>query len=134
MRAVMTALALAAVVAASPGGAWAQPSSGGPDLGRLHESLRLTPAQERAWAAYVRAVAPDGASEARHREAERMLPTLPTPRRMALIAATMAADEADFHRHAGAVNAFYAGLTPAQQHVFDDQTRPPAESLAQGRE
>jgi hypothetical protein len=123
MRAKLAALALTALLAA-PGGAWAQPQSGPPDMARLHEALKLTPAQEKAWATYERAIAPTGEAEARHRETDRMLPSLTTPRRIALVQATLAADEADFRRQAAAVNAFYAALTPAQQRVFDTETRP----------
>lgn len=93
-------------------------------LARLHADLRLTPAQEAAWAAYTGAIAPSAEVEARHRATDRMLPSLTTPRRIALIAATMAADEADFRKQGAAVNAFYDQLTPAQQKTFDDETLP----------
>jgi hypothetical protein len=53
-----------------------------------------------------------------------MLPLLPTPRRIALIEATMTQDDADFRRQGAAVNAFYAKLTPEQQRTFDRDTLP----------
>ena len=94
---------------------------------RLHDDLRLTPAQESAWTAYTRAIGPSPNVEQRHRATDQLLPLVPTPRRIALIAATLAADEADFRRQGEAVNAFYAQLTPAQQRTFDAETLPTRE-------
>jgi hypothetical protein len=104
----------------------AQPidSETAPQLNRLHDQLRLSAAQEPAWSAYKRAIAPNAQVQARHRATDQMLPTLPTPRRIALIAATMAADEADFHKQGAAVTAFYNQLTAAQQRTFDAETVP----------
>lgn len=95
-----------------------------PELIRLHDDLKLSQAQEPAWSAYTRAIAPDAQVEARRRETDRMLPGLPTPRRIALIASNMAADETDFRKLGAAVTAFYGQLTPAQQKTFDDETLP----------
>lgn len=93
-------------------------------LTRLHDDLRLTPSQEAAWSAYTRAIAPNPELEARHRATDQMLPSLTTPRRISLIAATMAADEADFRKQGAAVSAFYEDLTPQQQKTFDAETAP----------
>jgi hypothetical protein len=93
-------------------------------LARLHQDLRLTSAQEAAWDAYTKAIAPNPAVEARHRATDELLPSLPTPRRIALIAATMAADESDFRKQGEAVSAFYESLTPQQQKTFDSETLP----------
>jgi len=108
----------------SPAAAVAAEPAVSAQLMRLHDDLRLTPTQESAWEAYTRAIAPNPEIEARHRSTDGLLPSLPTPRRIALIAATMAADEADFRRQGQAVTAFYGQLTPAQQKTFDDQTVP----------
>lgn len=54
------------------------------------------------------------------------MPRLPTPRRIALIEATMAADQADFRLQGLAVVHFYDLLSPAQQRIFDNQTAAPA--------
>jgi hypothetical protein len=121
------ALALAAGVALwTPLGAAAQPidTSVTPQLTRLHDALHLTGPQEPSWTVYKRAIAPNADVEARHKATDDMLPSLPTPRRIALIAATMAADEADFRRQGAAVTAFYDQLTPAQRRTFDAETLP----------
>jgi hypothetical protein len=50
------------------------------------------------------------------------LPLVPTPRRIALIEATIAQDAVDFRRQGAAVTAFYGKLTPGQQKIFDQDT------------
>jgi hypothetical protein len=91
---------------------------------RLHDELRLSEGQEAAWHDYTMAIAPDPQAIARHRATTQLLPLVPTPRRIALIEATMAQDAIDFRRESAAVNAFYARLTPQQQQVFDLETLP----------
>jgi hypothetical protein len=93
-----------------------------PRLGALHDALHLTPVQEDAWRAYTGAIASNTDADARHRAAERLMPTLTTPKRIALIDATMSADMADLRRQGVAVIAFYGQLTPDQQQIFDRQT------------
>lgn len=95
-----------------------------PELIRLHDDLHLTSGQESAWTDYLRAIAPDPQAQARHRATQELLPVVPTPRRIALIEATMTQDELDFRRQGEAVTAFYGKLTPEQQKVFDRDTLP----------
>lgn len=94
------------------------------ELLRLHDDLRLSDSQEAAWHDYTTAIAPDPQTLARHRATSELLPMVPTPRRIALIEATMAQDTLDFRRQSAAVNAFYGKLTPEQQRVFDRDTLP----------
>ena len=101
------------------------------DLIRLHDELHLTSAQEGAWRDYTMAIGASAQAEDRHRAADQLLPQLQTPRRIALIEANMARDEADFHRQGEAVVAFYQQLTPAQQKIFDAETLPRAGGRAQ---
>ncbi|QUD88924.1 Spy/CpxP family protein refolding chaperone [Phenylobacterium montanum] len=93
---------------------------------RLHDALGLTPDQEPAWRTYAAAITPSAAAQARHQQAAELMPRLPTPRRIALIEATMAADQADFRLQGLAVVHFYDLLSPAQQRIFDNQTAAPA--------
>jgi hypothetical protein len=94
------------------------------ELIRLHDDLRLSDSQEGAWRAYAIAIAPDSQAVARHKATTELLPLIPTPRRIALIEATMAQDALDFRRQGAAVNAFYATLTSAQKQTFDQDTLP----------
>lgn len=111
-------MAVLAAAAALSGVAHAQNAQ----LSSLHDALHLSPAQEDGWRAYVAALNPDPMADARHRETARMLPTLPTPRRVDLIDAQVDADAAMVHRQGAAVRAFYTSLTPDQQRAFDRQT------------
>lgn len=92
------------------------------DLNHLHEALNLSAAQQAAWQAYVAAIRPDPATDARRREAARMMPTLTTPRRVDLINAEMDTEMANMHRQGQAAKIFYAQLSPEQQRVFDQLT------------
>jgi hypothetical protein len=128
MRSVaLTSFALAlGLCAPAATAAPARPPAVSADLLRLHDDLHLTDAQEAGWRDYTVAIAPDPQVEARHRAAADLLPAVPTPRRIALMQATMESDAVDFRRHAGAVIAFYDQLTPAQQRTFDQETAPRA--------
>jgi hypothetical protein len=117
-------MALALCLAVIPAAGRAADPAVSAELIRLHDDLRLTPGQQAAWDRYTRAIAPSPQVEARHRATDDLLPALPTPRRIALIAATMAADAEDIRRQGDAVIAFYGELTPEQQRTFDDETRP----------
>jgi hypothetical protein len=107
----------------APGALAAEPAVSA-DLLRLHDDLHLSEAQEAGWRDYTVAIAPDPQMAARHRAAADLLPAVPTPRRIALMQATMDSDAVDFRRHAAAVIAFYGQLTPAQQRTFDLETAP----------
>lgn len=93
-------------------------------LERLHDSLNLNASQEDAWRSYTAVIESNSQSTARHQATQALLPQLKTPRRIALIDATMAQDMADFRRQGEAVVAFYNRLTPDQQAIFDKQTLP----------
>jgi hypothetical protein len=94
------------------------------ELIRLHDDLQLSDSQEPAWHDYTLAIAPNPDALARHRAAQELLPLVPTPRRIALIEATMTQDGADFRRQGAAVTAFYGKLTLEQQKTFDRDTLP----------
>jgi protein CpxP len=95
-------------------------------LTELHDALHLTADQEDAWRDYSAAIAASPQAEARRSATQRLLPGLATPRRLALLEATMAQDLADFRRQAEAVRVFYGRLAPDQQAIFDRQTAPAA--------
>jgi hypothetical protein len=119
-------LTLAALVlAASSPSAWAQSQAS--DLQQLHDSLRLTPAQEAGWRTFESGASSDAQDEARRRGAEQLMPTLTAPRRVDLSIAEMRADLESLERRGAVLKTFYATLTPQQQGVFDRQTAPRAQ-------
>ena len=124
MRTLLTGACLAFALA---GSALAQQGQQGPmPFTQLHDALNLSSFQEPAWQAYMTAMTPDPQTQARHRATDQLLPSLPTPRRIALIQAAMAQDAVEMKRQGAAVLAFYSQLSPAQQRVFDTQTLPPS--------
>jgi hypothetical protein len=125
VRVLVSSLCLAlGLVLAQAGGAAAQTAP--TRLTQLHDALHLSADQEAAWQAYAAAVQPDPMTQARHRAAERLIPSLTTPRRIALVDATMSQDISDFRRQSQAVIGFYGRLTPDQQKTFDRETVPAA--------
>ena len=105
-------------------GALAQTQTSTERLDRIHNTLNLSVAEEPAWRDYVAAVAANPQSAARRRATQEMLPKLTTPRRIALIDATMEQDVADLRAQGQAVVSFYNHLTPDQQSIFDRVTVP----------
>lgn len=125
MRRIILVFCVTTAVGASAMGGQAHAAEAvNAELIRLHDDLKLTDSQDAAWRRYATAIAPDPQALARRRATEALLPTVPTPRRIALIEASMAQDTADFRRQGAAVSAFYATLTPDQQRVFDEDTLP----------
>ena len=101
-------------------------------LNQLHDALRLSAMQEPAWRAYVAALAPDPAMQARRHAAMDMMAKLPTPRRVDLIDAEMDQDIAAMRRQGDAVKAFYAQLSPQQQSTFDRITAQTQQAQGEG--
>lgn len=131
MRLITLALCLATL---APAAAWAQVDTAvSGDLARLREELHLASNQEAAWRRYAASVSTNTDAEARRRATVELLPTLPTPRRIALIDAAMAKDMDDFRRQAAIVEGFYSQLTPDQQRTFDRSTLPAAADVASRR-
>ena len=117
---LLPALALLAPLSLAP--MVATPAAAQSRASLLHDALHLQGGQEDAWRAFQAAVTPDPQSQAQARQTAQMAPTLPTPRRLALVRAQMQADLESYDRTARAVNAFYAVLNPDQQRTFDRQT------------
>lgn len=85
---------------------------------QLKAELKLTPAQEPAWNAFVARTAPEPrgpmAGAAREDGAQ-----LTTPQRLDKMQALRAERDAAMTRRIDATRSFYAALTPEQQKVFD---------------
>jgi hypothetical protein len=120
-------LALGVLLSAPAAAAQSTPDRGrADDLARLHDALQLNPGQESAWREFTATVQTPPQGEQRRRAAEQLMPNLPTPRRLALMQATLAADQTDLQRTGAAVLRFYDQLSPGQQQTFDKETLPAA--------
>lgn len=94
----------------------------------LKAQLKLTPAQEGAWKAFVDARKPAAMQTMPQRPDRIEMAKLTTPERLdkmkALRAERMAAMNAAMEKHEVATKTFYAALTPDQQKVFDVAATP----------
>ena len=81
----------------------------------LHDALKLTPAQEPAWTAFVNATAPTP-----HAPVDRAaLANLSAPERMEKMIAMQKERSVKMEAHLAALKTFYAQLTPEQKGLFD---------------
>jgi hypothetical protein len=89
----------------------------------LKAQLKLTPAQEPAWAAFTAAMQPAERSARLDRLDRKEMEKLTTPERIDRMRALRAQYAAEADRRGEAVKTFYAALTPAQQKTFDAQAQ-----------
>jgi protein CpxP len=85
---------------------------------KLHDALKLTPAQEPAWNAFSAAIKPAPHAARGDRAA---WASLPAPARMEKMIARSKERTAQMESHLAALNTFYAVLTPEQKKVLDEQ-------------
>lgn len=85
---------------------------------KLHDELRITPAQENAWNAFVASMRP----APRGTRPDRAAPAnLSAPQRLAQHIERQKQRTAAMEQRLGAVNSFYAVLTPEQRKTFDEK-------------
>ncbi len=86
---------------------------------KLHDALKLTPAQESAWTAYTAAIKPAARPE---RGARGAWKSLPAPERLAKRLDMAKQHVAMMEARLGATTTFYAVLTPEQKKLFDEHS------------
>ena len=87
---------------------------------RLHDELKITPAQENAFRTYIAATQP----QPRPARGERAnWKELTAPARMEQMIAMQKQRTAEMEASMPALNAFYAVLTPEQKKVFDEKAK-----------
>ena len=87
----------------------------------LHDILNIRPDQDAAFQTFLAAMKPPEHADGRRgwdQDREGM-EHLTTPERLDKMAARLAEHQAEFQRHADAIKAFYAVLSPEQQRAFD---------------
>ncbi|WP_066271270.1 Spy/CpxP family protein refolding chaperone [Hydrogenophaga palleronii] len=88
----------------------------------LKDELKLTPAQEPAWNAFIARTQPQaGVGPARERGSREDWTKLTTPQRLDKMQALKAERDAAMAKRVDAIKAFYAQLNPEQQKVFDSK-------------
>jgi protein CpxP len=86
---------------------------------KLHDALKLTAAQEPAWAAFQAAIKPPAMGT---RPDHATWATLSAPARMEKMIEMAKQHTTTMEAHLAALNTFYAVLTPEQKKVFDDMS------------
>lgn len=87
-------------------------------VAQLHDELKITPAQENAWNAFVASMKPQARGARPDRAAQA---GLSAPQRLAQHIERQKQRTAMMEQRLGAVNSFYAVLTPEQKKTFDDK-------------
>jgi protein CpxP len=87
-------------------------------VAKLHDELKITPAQENAWNAFVASMKPQARGQRPDRAAQA---GLTAPQRLAQHIERQKQRTAAMEQRLGAVNSFYAVLTPEQKKTFDDK-------------
>jgi len=91
-------------------------------VAQLHDELKITPAQENAWNAFVASMTPQPRGARPDAPADRSAQAgLSAPQRMARHIERQKQHTAMLEQRLGAVNSFYAVLTPEQKKTFDDK-------------
>jgi Spy/CpxP family protein refolding chaperone len=86
---------------------------------RLHEALKITPAQEGAWQAYLSALKSEMPRRGQFDRAS--FKDMPAPERMEKRIEMAKAHLARMESRLAATRTFYAALTPEQQKLFDEK-------------
>ncbi|MCC2974994.1 Spy/CpxP family protein refolding chaperone [Massilia sp. IC2-476] len=91
---------------------------------KLAETLKLTPAQQPVWQAFVASSAPLQKGErAGQRLSKEQRAALTAPQRMERRIALQKARTARMEARLSALNSLYAALTPEQRKIFDEQAQ-----------
>jgi len=89
-------------------------------VARLHDELKITPAQENAWNAFVASMKPQARGQRPHLDRSAQA-SLSAPQRLAQHIERQKQRTAAMEQRLGAVNSFYAVLSPEQKKTFDDK-------------
>lgn len=88
-------------------------------MGKLHDDLKLTSAQEAAWTEFSNKMKPVKMDKAGMESHQQDWKNMNTPDRLDKMLDNMKSRETKMSEHAAAVRTFYAALTPDQQKIFD---------------
>jgi len=90
---------------------------------KLREALKLTPAQQPAWDAFVASMGPAHKGDRAARPDRAQLASLSAPQRLQMRIERQKQRTARMEARLSALNSFYSVLTPEQRKVFDEQAK-----------
>lgn len=88
-------------------------------VAKLHDELKITPAQEQAWQSFVASMQPPARGQHGPRPDRAAIAKLSASERMSKAIERQKQRTAAMEQRLGALNSFYAVLTPEQKQVFD---------------
>jgi Spy/CpxP family protein refolding chaperone len=89
-------------------------------VAKLHDELKITPAQESAWNAFVASMKPAQRADQQHGDRAAMA-NLSAPERAQKMIERQKARTAHMEQRLAALNSFYSVLSPDQKKVFDEK-------------
>lgn len=89
-------------------------------VAKLHDELKITPAQENAWNAFVASMKPAHGGHGEHGDRAAWA-GLSAPQRAEKMLARQKERTAAMEQRVAALNSFYSVLSPDQKKVFDDK-------------
>ncbi|OON59862.1 hypothetical protein B0920_21530 [Massilia sp. KIM] len=90
---------------------------------KLRDALKLTPAQQPAWDAFVASMTPPDNGERAARGDRAQWASMTAPQRMQMRIERQKQRTARMEARLSALNSFYSVLTPEQRKVFDEQAK-----------
>lgn len=90
---------------------------------KLRDALKLSPAQQPAWDAFVASMTPAHKADRAARPDRAQLANLTAPQRMQMRIERQKQRTAHMEARLSALNSFYSALTPEQRKVFDEQAK-----------
>ena len=90
---------------------------------KLRDALKLTPAQQPAWDAFVASMTPAQKADRAARPDRAQLASLSAPQRLQMRIERQKQRTARMEARLSALNSFYSVLTPEQRKVFDEQAK-----------
>ncbi|MBQ5946854.1 Spy/CpxP family protein refolding chaperone [Massilia sp. ST3] len=90
---------------------------------KLRDALKLTPAQQPSWDAFVASMTPAQKMDRAARPDRAQLASLSAPQRLQMRIERQKQRTARMEARLSALNSFYAVLTPEQRKVFDEQAK-----------
>jgi Spy/CpxP family protein refolding chaperone len=90
-------------------------------VAKLHDELKITPAQENAWNAFVASMKPAHRAGDRQHGDRAAWANLPAPERAQKMIERQKARTAAMEQRLAALNSFYSVLSPEQKKVFDEK-------------
>jgi len=90
-------------------------------VAKLHDELKITPAQENAWNAFVASMKPARRDGARQHGDRAAMASLPAPERAQKMIERQKQRTVFMEQRLSALNSFYSVLSPEQKKVFDEK-------------